>query len=337
MRLTAAITVLSVLLLLVCSCADSTRFVVNGTTPGTDNMNLRFGYDSPSGYRSGVVAVRDGKFEFSGESQVPTLVEMYEHDYTPLGQLYLVNGDKVECVVTRGKPEAIKISGTPVNERWAKFLNSNTGVLRTPDCDSVIAAYVTAHPDDILSTLLLMTQYDARRNPAGADSLLSKIHPSARPEFLAGSFSYLLSRAYHEGTLAPVDSITYISTSNTVDALSPEGRKATVYLFTADETQRTDSIVKALVRLSKLRGVAVADIFLSPDTLTWRRMIRNERLSGVDGTWRRGWLPGNIGAPQLQALGVTSLPFALVCDSTGAQRFRGQDIRDAEKTVSTMD
>ncbi len=302
------------------SCSDDSRFVVRGTTPGTENMNLRFGYNSPEGYRSGVVAVREGKFEFAGVSSRPTLVEMFEHDYTPLGRLCLANGDNVECVLSRGVPEAIKVAGSPLNERWAEYLNANAGVLRSDEGNAAVAAYVAAHPDDILSTLLLVTQYDVRRNPLQADSLLALVAPAARPEFIAGDFAYLLGRVAGENTHSPVDSINFVAPDNRVEALAPAGRKATVYFFSDDEAMREDSVVAALVRFAAAKGVAVADIYLSPDTMAWKRMIRSERVKGVDdSSLRRGWLPGSLGAPQLQRLGVVDLPFAVVCDSSGTQ------------------
>lgn len=337
MKLCVACIIALVFALSLNSCSDDSRFVVRGTTPGTENMNLRFGYNSPEGYRSGVVAVREGKFEFAGVSSRPTLVEMFEHDYTPLGRLYLVNGDNVECVLSRGVPEAIKIAGSPVNERWAAFLNGKADVLRSPDGNAAVAAYVCDHPDDIISTILLVTQYDVRLNPLQADSLLALIAPAARPEFLAGDFAYLLGRVAGESTHAPVDSIAYVGDDKRVASLATAGRKATVYLFTDDEAQRPDSVLEAIIRIASKKGVAVADIYLSPDTMAWRRMIRSERVKGVDdSSWRRGWLPGSLGAPQLQRLGVVGLPFALVCDSTGAQICRTPYAGVVEQTLENL-
>ncbi len=68
---------------------------------------------------------------------------------------------------------------------------------------------------------------------------------------------------------------------------------------------REDSVVAALVRFAAAKGVAVADIYLSPDTMAWKRMIRSERVKGVDDSSLR--------------FGVVDLPFAVVCDSSGAQ------------------
>lgn len=325
--------------LLSASCADDSRFVVRGSVEGAPNMNLRFAYNSPAGFRSGVVAVRDGKFEFAGVSPQQTLVEMYEHDFTPLGRLCLVNGDVVECTLTRGRHSAIKVSGSEINGRWATFLNANSEAFEgdRKGADSLLAEYVGAHPDDLLSSLLMITEYDVRSNPQAADSLFALIEPAARPDFIAGGFAYLLGRVAPDGSQAPLDSISFISDKNRVESFAPKEHRATVLLFTDDaERQRGDSLVKALVRLSGKKDVAVADIYLSPDTMAWRRMIREEKVAGVEAAWQRAWLPGSLGAPQLRNLGIGSLPFAIVCDSAGNQLYRGSHISEVEQAVADI-
>ncbi|MDE6279507.1 MAG: DUF4369 domain-containing protein, partial [Paramuribaculum sp.] len=144
------------------SCADDSRFVVRGTTPGTDNMNLRYAYESPEGFRQGIVAVRDGKFEFAGSVSQPVLVEMYTHDFKPLGSLWLGGGETVECTLTPGHPERMKARGTQINECWTAFLAQNESTLtESPEAaNKAISAFVEANPDDLLSTLLLVTLYD---------------------------------------------------------------------------------------------------------------------------------------------------------------------------------
>lgn len=332
-----AIVLLCVLVLLSsASCADDSRFVVSGELVGNANMNLRYSYDTPAGFRSAVVAVRDGKFQFSGSSAQPTLLEMFEHDYTPLGRLYIANGEEVHVTLTRGRPEDIKVSGSETNGRWTDFLNKNSEALRdSARVARVIADYIGAHPDDIVGTLLLVSHYPVKSNPLQADSLLTSIEPQARPEFIAGGLAYLIRRVAHEGAERKLDSLCYISEKNRVASLSPRGRKATLFFFSEKEAQRPDTLLKTLLKLSARQSVAVADIYLSADTMAWRRMLRSERLKFEnDGAVRRGWLPGNLGAPQLQNLGIPGLPYVLVCDSTGAAIYRGGEIAEAVNTLT---
>ncbi|MDE6276612.1 MAG: hypothetical protein K2M06_00710 [Muribaculaceae bacterium] len=327
-------TILSVLSL--ASCADDSRFIVKGTTAGADNMNLRFGYNTPEGYRSGIVAVRDGKFEFSGISSQPTLVEMFEHDFKPLGFLWLAGGDKIECVLTPSHPEAMKARGTDINERLSAFLSSNTAALKhsPADANRAIEAYVGSHPDDLLSTLLMVGLYNSTADPAKADSLMATIRPAARPELLAGSSAFLVSLAVPKDSFRPLDSLMVISTHNSIEAIVSSAKKATLLVFSDLEAQRTDSILASMTRVAAMKGARVADVYLSSDTLSWRRMIRGEKLRKIDDSgWERAWLPGNLGAPQLRALGIPSLPYALVCDSAGRTIFRGPDPLEAEDAI----
>lgn len=327
-------TILSVLSL--ASCADDSRFVVRGTTVGADNMNLRFGYNTPEGYRSGIVAVRDGKFEFAGISSQPTLVEMFEHDYKPLGWLWLKGGETVECTLSPSRPEAMSSRGTETNERLSAFLSANSEALRKgpAEANKAVAAYVGEHPSDVLSGILMVALYNSAHDPAGADSLLNLLEPSARPESLAGSYAFLLSTAMPEDGAGALDSLTFISTHNRVEAIRPSASRATLLVFSDAEAQRNDSILASMGRVAGMKGALVADVYLCADTLSWRRMIRGEKLRKVDNeAWQRAWLPGNLGAPQLRALGVPGLPYALVCDSAGRTLFRGADILEAEEVV----
>lgn len=316
------------------SCGDDSRFVVRGTAgDASQNFNLRYVYNSPSGFRSGIVAVREGKFEFSGVSERPTLVEMFEHDFTPLGRLYLSNGEEVECTVTRGNPRAMRASGSEINEKWTAWLGANSDALAAGEGNAAVARYITANPGDVLSTLLLLTEYDVRSNPLQADSLLARIDAAARPEFLAAGFSYLLGRVSSEAAYAPFDSLVYYSTQLEAASIARSSSGPTVLVFTDRDIQRDDTLMKAMHRLYERKSVSVADISLASDTTAWLRTLREEKLNGRDARWKQGWLPGNIGAPQLQRLGVPDMPYILVCDTAGNSLYRGADILEAEKAA----
>ncbi len=310
------------------SCADDSRFVVAGTTPGTDNMNLRYAYEGPGGFRQGIVAVRDGKFEFSGAVSQPVLVEMFTHDFKPLGYVWVGGGESVECTLVTGHPERMKARGTQINERWTAFLTQNEAALTesAAAANKAVAAFVEANPGDLLSALLLVTFYDASLDPEGAAGLMAKLHPSARPERVAGAMDFLLGMAVAADPDAPLDSLAYISTANSVRTLVPGEHRATLLLFTDAEVQRSDTLLEGLRSAAAGKGVAIADVYLSADTLAWRRMLRTERQRGYDSDlWTRGWLPGGLAAPQLRALGLPRLPYALVCDSTGIPVFRSSE------------
>lgn len=320
--------------LLFAGCADDSRFIVRGQIEGNPTMNLRYTYNSPGGYRSGITGVRDGKFEISGVSARATVLEMFENDYSPLGAVCVRNGQEIDCRIVRGNPLSISANGSDANSRLSKFLSENSDKLR--DGESAVKAigeYVGKNPDDIVSTLLLVTAFDARHFPKEADSLLNLISPEARPPLIAGSFSYLVGRALSESQTHILDSLSFVVRPDSVAVLRPSDNRASLLFFSDAERQRTDTVTDVLSRMADRKGIEVADIYLSIDTMTWARMIRGEERKEIKANWTRGWLPGNVGAPALQAMGIVRLPYVVACDSAGTPLYHGPDILEAERIL----
>ena len=104
--------------------------------------------------------------------------------FRPMGRVYASNGDRIECHLTRNAPEKIQVSGNEISERWAKFLNDNADRLTSAGGNDAIEEYVRKNPSDIVSTLLMLTSYDASSDALRADSIMSSINPEMRPSLL---------------------------------------------------------------------------------------------------------------------------------------------------------
>ncbi|MDE6121334.1 MAG: hypothetical protein K2F63_06050, partial [Muribaculaceae bacterium] len=61
-----------------------------------------------------------------------------------------------------------------------------------------------------------------------------------------------------------------------------------------------------------------------PDTADWRKSVLPDSAS-----WRQGWAAGTVSAIGVDRLAIPSLPFFVVCDSTGRQIYRGSDMTRA--------
>ncbi len=317
----------------VVSCSDTEQFRVNGTIKGEPTMNLRAVYYADGAYRSVITAVRGGEFEFYASSKQPTLLEITDYDYKPLGRLYVSNGNAYEINIDPTDQYAVEAGGSDINPRWADFLRQNADSLRT-DAGKAVADYVRTHPDDIVSTLLLLTTFDSSGAVVDADSLMSLIKPEARPSSLTEGYNYMLQRLVTSEALGDMDTIRYIDRGGNLMVFDASKQRCSLLSISVQSDKRTDSIVPALKRMNKKYDkseFAMLDFSLDSDTTLWKSSIR------VDSAdWKQGWAPGGLAAIGIGKLGVPSVPFFIVCDSTGNQLYRGPHIKTAEKTIKNI-
>ncbi len=321
--------IIGALALLASACSDSEQFRVNGTIEGKPNLNLRANYYSNGAYRSIITACRDGEFEFFANSRTPVILEITDYEYHPMARLLVRDGETYTVEITQGDRFATKTSGSDINTRWSSFLSANTDSLRH-NPQEFIAHYIGSHPSDLLSSILLVTEYDASADPFAADSLLALIQPEARPSWLTEGFNHFLTRLVSESADAPLKPFDYISHNASHKQFNPSGTINLLALSTT-ETAR-DSIVATMRRLSgkkTAQDITLTDILLDYDTLEFSRGTRPD-----SATWAQGWLPGQIANPAIEPLGIPSLPYFIVCDSTGTQLLRTSRVAEVEKFIT---
>ena len=323
-----------VLALAATACGDSESFTVEGKIEDNATMNIRYIYYANGVLNRGITASRAGKFEFKGVSSTPTIVEITDNDYRPLGRLYLANGDRVECTLTRGNPYAIKVSGNDVCGRWADFLNDNADALKSRRANEVVEKYVGSHADDVVSTLLMLTSYDSSRNALHADSVMSSIGQDARPSSLVDGYNAMLQRLVTQSVSEPVVSIPYFNRRDALVAFTPDSRPWSMLVMSDEYSGRRDSIVPALRRIRRLKKdgeLLIVDMSMDRDTVSWHKSTLND-----SATWSQGWVAGSIASPGIDRLGVPSLPYVIIVDSTGVQALRTASIAEAEEYIKQL-
>ncbi len=316
------------------SCGDSETFTIEGTVDGNATINLRFVYYTNGTLTKGVTAARDGKFEYKGVAPIPTIVEILDNDYRLIGELYVANGDRIECKLTRNAPNSIEVSGSDISERWARFLKANDEKLSSPSANAVIEDYVARNPSDIVSTLLMLTSYDASANALRADSVMSTINPDVRPGHLVDGFNTMLQRLVASTATEAVSPIPGINMRDSLVEINPADRPLTLIVISDNKGPgRSDSIVPALKRLGRkaLRpSLQIADISVDRDTTAWHNSVRTDSAS-----WKRIWVAGSLASPGIERLGVPQLPYFIVSDSTGSQLLRTPSVGRAEAFVDS--
>lgn len=312
-----------------CACTNNEQFRVNGTIAGKTTMNLRISYYSDGGLHTIVTAARDGEFEFFGASRQPTVVEICDYDHRPLSRLYAANGETFEVFIDKDNPANNKVSGNDVSERWSRVVADNADNFAgdKAGANDAVASYIAAHPDDIISTLLLITAYDASANPAMADSLLSSIDPQARPSALTDGFNFLMQRLVTDNATDTISAITFVN-DNKARQFTPAGNAASLLAFTDDDDRDYDMLAERIEQAAKKKkSIAYYDLRTNPS----RQSFEEDTFVRVTGR-----LPGGVAAKDVFTLGIPAVPFYIVTDSAGIQHYRGKALDKAFATADSL-
>ncbi len=316
------------------SCGDSESFTVEGTIEGNPTLNLRYIYYSNNALQQGITAARDGKFTFKGSSQTPAIIEITDNDYRLIGRIYVANGDRIECRLDRNNPNNIAAVGNDVGERWSRFLRDNAETLSGPAANAAIEKYIADSPDDIVSTLLLVTSYNSAGNASRVDSLLETIATEARPSTLTDGYNYLLQRLVAAEATSEVRPIVYFNAVDSLETYNPSRSKYSLIAVRTSRFKASDTITPQLKKLAskyKPRRLKIVDFSTETDTTVWKNEVRSDSAS-----WSRGILIASVATPGIDRLGIPALPYFIVVDSTGAQHYRGQSVKTAIDNIERL-
>lgn len=325
-----------ILALAAAACTDHEQFRISGTIADEPTMNIRVGYYADGAYRTLITVSEKGAFEFYGSSRQPTVVEIYDYEYRLLGRVYAANGQTLEVKLARSNPYALSVEGNETAKAWADFLRANADSLLSDPAKAnrIIGRYISANPSDIVSTLLLITSFDSSAEPLAADSLLATIAPEARPSALTDSYNYLLQRVVAETADEHVLPFRYVTRKDSVRTFRPAGSALSLIAISNENSRRADSIVPLLRRLEKgrdKRKLSIIDLSVEAEGRDWKRNTATD-----SAAWEQGWTPGGIASPGIERLAIPSIPFFIVCDSTGSQLYRGTSPGAAEALISTI-
>ena len=314
-------------------CGGNEGFEITLDVAGQGNRGIGMAIVSPTGVSETELHPRDGKVKASGSSEEPVLVEFFDlAGGEPIVSLVAMNGDRISVKAdpSAGR-RALEVKGSEANGRFVGWLVANDSILtHSPDreVNDSVAAYITAHRNDIASTLMMVACYRASDNPARADSLFNLLTPDARPRSLATTFSASLASQVSASTREPLRGFTAYVGRDTLVRFSPSGQSYALFVFQAGH--KPDSVVKRLraLRRDATDRVDILELSFSRDSATWRSEIK-----GDTARWRQAWLPGGPAAQAVRKLNVPTTPFYIVIDSLGYQAYRGRSLANADSVV----
>lgn len=283
------------------------------------------------------VPLEGGRAALEGATQLPTLV--YVSSPHGSNQLVLLaeRGDKLVISGAAADQLQWNVSGNGIDQRWSQW-RASLADSKLPKTTSV-EDYVSSHPDDPLSALLLITEYPRKENPEGFvrlwDSLGSKsrkiemARASGSPDFTPEGIFALDSKGNIKWRKQRVRIKSYAYRApGKRTAILGAGVPSLLYFYRRDDAGYEAAIdsVRSLVKSypdSAKRHLAL--ISLDADSVTWMARFHSDSLRKVS----RGWVPLAEADTRLRSLGVRRSPWVIVTDREGLVTYSGSGIEGA--------
>lgn len=314
------------------SCNKS--FSIKANLAGLGNQNVHVALITPTGVQDSYITARENQFEMKGKGDGLMIATIFDSNNRPIAHFILENGDNLEVEGLFNQPYKLKVEGSDLNEDWYRFKNEHASLYEAQDpkqLDRAIENYIAQNGDNTLSTVLLLFDYSKLNNKEKTQQLLAKIDNDAKPEALLKIYQSLNGEPKPRG--GTLMSLQFLESKGDFAAFSPTGGKASIlYLWTAGATTHSHDIAM-LKTLTATHGkaVQVADIYLEPDTATWRATLRAD-----DAGWKHFWAPEGPLNNQLTSLAIESTPLFVVTDSLGKIGYNGGEWQQARAHITQL-
>ena len=330
-KLAFLVPIMSVLLLT--ACGDDTQFRVEGTVEGLGTRNITLSYVSGGHLEQASMVAIDGKFSLTGSSKDYAIAELTVRGNRVIARMLVRNGESLKCKLDIDNPAENVISGSGPTERWLKFLHEKADTLAMPgEANSLIARYVGRNKDDVVSSALMLTAYDASNSQLVADSLINVIAPEARPESMVDGYRLLLSMVNSGAVSAVVKPFSLLSAGDSMERYYPIRHSCTLLAFTGDDNGGRDTVIRPLRGLrEKLPRdrMHIVEVSSVGDSARWRGIAKRD-----SATWTQVWVPAANAYAPFDGLQIPYVPFYVVSDSTGRVLYRGASVAAAVRKAS---
>lgn len=341
---------LIVLLLLVACGEEKESFVIKGTINNLGGRPLYALYQSETGIVVDTLRPYDGKVEMRGISTEVVPVQLYFMSWRPFMRLYLCNGERVELKGDAEKMNELQMKGSALNRRLWKFISQHYEIFNDAHIaalqserntahnqlynekrlrlDSLLTDYITHHPSDEVSAILIgdyLLRYD---NYALCDSLWQQLNEKARMPYIAHTMQHLSEELTYNAENSKLPYMRMLDNTDSIRYVSSRNSKATLLCLWQAEDKNSDVLHKVLQhyarRYSKPQLQVVA-ISCDRDTALWHRVVDSDTSRVVD-FWNDGLYTSAI----LEKFKVTRLPVYMLGDSLGNILVRTTNLPDKD-------
>lgn len=283
-----------------------------------------------------VVNLQKGNGEMPGMIVNPCLVYLFVSGaQSPQAVFYVERGDEIRVTGSGSDPVGWKISGNKITDALTGWRLSNKAAIEgarkaggAAAVNSAVTAYVKAHPEDPVSTLLMLCYFDRRADEA----LFRRTWALLKGEAAEAKWKELTSRSDMLADVPMADKLPARIVLNTIatgcDTIET-GRVPMIIYFAKNNVESYHSDIDTLRQLTReYRDSArriIADISLEPDSLARWYTARGDSLHHAV----RGWMPLGVSDSLAKAMGVSRVPYVIVAARGGAVLYRGDDMKTA--------
>lgn len=313
---------LTILLIALCACRNDS-FKIDGNLTGLDGTAVHVVFRGDSGVVDQWANIdKKGRFSFKATASQPVIVTMSDQKGETLTTVVACNGDHIKIKGDASKAMGVKAGGNRVNDEWQLFRDEHAAFYTDTNpsrLDAAIEKYVKEHPDDMLSTLLLLVDYSDFTDRDKMVNLLKSINTEARPESLTMAFPGELST--RKNVSPRLMSLTLMRHNGDFEEIKLTDRITLISLWANPQNDRTTLIDKLTNSGKEIR---IVDVLAEADTLRWHQTIAQDPTE-----WGHYWAPGGPLDQGIKLLGITSMPWFAVIDSAGLVAYSGPDLATA--------
>ena len=320
---------LILLMMTVLASCSNDSFKIEGNIANLNGSSVRVVFRGDSGVVDELINLdKKGHFTVEGASEQPAIVSLLNAKAELLAVVVAANGDHLKIKGDATQKMSIKVKGNKVNEDWQLFRDEHAAFYTDPNpsrLDAAIEKYVREHPADLLSTILLMTDYSDYSDRSKVHKMLTSIETEARPESLTKSF---LDLANKRVTLPRLMTLTLMKHGGAFEEIKLTDRIHLISLW-ANPQKNRNPLIDKLKNLDE--GIRIIDVLAESDTLHWHQTIMNDPKS-----WQHYWAPGGPLEQGIQLLNITSMPWYAVTDSTGMVTYSGSSLDAATRAATNL-
>ena len=302
------------------SCSGDS-FKIDGSVTNLAGDVVRVVFVGDSGLVDEWVNVdKKGRFSYRGVASGPVIVSLLDQRSQLMVSLVASNGDHVKVEGDASRPMAVKVKGSKVNEDWQLFRDEHASFYSNPNLSRLNAAiekYVREHPADMLSTVLLIADYGDFSDSDKINKMLKGIDVKARPASLLQWFTGLSSRP-NTSAMPRIMTLTLVKHGGGFEEIGLTDQMTLISFWANPQNNRSALIAKLAEAGEK---IGILDVLTESDTLRWHQTI-----AGDPKSWKHYWAPGGPLEQGVQLLGINSMPWFAVTDSTGMVVYSGPSV-----------
>lgn len=325
----------SILAIVTCACTKN-EFKITltlGNGAGVESYQMVYYAAGSNGGKvmEQTITTLDGKLETTGITRYPTVVYIYSSSGRLMTIAYARRGDDVKI---NASSEPWSIEGNNVNKEWTEWRTANRNALESFNSiriNDAIKKYIEQNPDNILSTLLLATDYNARSDEQEYRALWKKITSKAKPKELIAALG-LNPEDLEAGTDFQVKSLQLTGPHDSTITILPGKAHYTILYFWMNADRRNTDLTNLRRMLARRADslaaagaaperISVAEINMQADTIGWSYRIKTDTVSGKE--WIHAWAPGAYANEALRNLAIPYTSYSITLDSKGHQLHRG--------------